>query len=157
MSEIPNSEELEVLGEIQYIVIKLGEEAYGIPISIVDNIVRMQRTTRVPKGQPYYIGVINLRGEIVPVMSIRKRFGLEEDEFTNKTRIIIVKLEDQSLIGFIVDEVKEVVNLDASTIETPSFKLSEEKAAFLSGIGKQEEGLISLLDIDSVVAEQKRD
>ncbi len=157
MSEIPNSEDLEVLGEIQYIVIKLGEEAYGIPISVVDNIVRMQRTTRVPKGQPYYIGVINLRGEIVPVMSIRRRFGLEEDEFTNKTRIIIVKLEDQSLIGFIVDEVKEVVNLDASTIETPSFKLSEEKAAFLSGIGKQEDGLISLLDIDSVVAEQRRD
>ncbi|MDR1699730.1 MAG: chemotaxis protein CheW [Lachnoclostridium sp.] len=157
MTEMPNNEELEVLGEIQYIVIRLGGESYGIPISIVDNIVRMQRTTRVPKGQPSYIGVINLRGEIVPVMSIRRRFGLNEDEFTNKTRIIIVKLEDQSLIGLIVDEVKEVVNLDASTIETPSFKLSEEKAAFLSGIGKHDEGLISLLDIDSVVSEKKRE
>lgn len=158
MSEmLYNEEELETLGELQYIVIKLGEEAYGIPISLVDNIVRMQRTTRVPKAQPYYIGVINLRGEIVPVMSIRRRFGLEEDVFTTTTRIIIVKLKDQSLVGLIVDEVKEVVNLDARTIERPSFKLSEEKAAFLLGIGKQGEGLISLLDIDNVVSEKKRE
>ncbi len=143
------------IDEIQYIVVKLGDEKYGIDISNVDNIVRMQRITRVPKSQPQYIGVINLRGEVVPIMSLRKRFGLENDEYTNSTRIIIIRMEDQSMLGFVVDEVHEVVNLDPRTIEKPAFKLDEENAAFLTGIGKQGEELISLLDIVAVVEEKK--
>ena len=114
-----------VVDEIQYIVIRIGDEQYGINIGYVDNIVRMQRITRVPKSQPYYVGVINLRGEVVPVMSLRKRFGLEADVYAGATRIIILKLEDQSLVGVVVDEVREVVNLDPNTIETPSFKLEK--------------------------------
>lgn len=137
--------------EEQYIVIKLGEESYGIKIRLVDNIVRMQKITRVPKSSPYYVGVINLRGEVVPVMSLRRRFGFEDDVYANSTRIIITKLEDQSLIGMIVDEVREVVNLDETTIEKPTFKLSEENAVYLDGIGKSGETLISLLDIPRIV------
>ena len=72
----------ESLETFQYIVIRLGEEQYGIDIKYIDNIVRMQKVTRVPKTQPYFIGVINLRGEIIPVMSLRRRFGLEDDNFT---------------------------------------------------------------------------
>ena len=67
----------------QYIVVKLGGEQYGIDISYVDNIVRMQKITRVPNVQPYFKGIINLRGEVVPVMSIRTKMGMEDDEFTN--------------------------------------------------------------------------
>ena len=67
----------------QYIVITFGNEQYGIDISYVDNIVRMQKITRVPKAQPYFKGVINLRGEVVPVMSLRLKMGLEDDVFTN--------------------------------------------------------------------------
>lgn len=146
----------EPIEEIQYIVVKLGGEQYGIDISNVDNIVRMTRVTRVPKSQDYYIGVINLRGEVVPVMSLRKRFGLEDDTYASATRIIIIRLEDQSMIGFVVDEVHEVVNLDTRTIEKPKFKLDEKKAMFLDGIGKKEdESLISLLDIVAVVGEKK--
>ena len=141
--------------EIQYIVIRLGEEQYGINIGYVDNIVRMPRVTRVSKSQPYYIGVINLRGEVVPVMSLRKRFDLETDEYTGATRIIILKLKDQSMVGVIVDEVKEVVNLDPDTIEKPNFKLDESNASYLAGIGKNGESLISLLNIENVVGETK--
>ena len=141
--------------EIQYIVIRLGEEQYGINIGDVDNIVRMPRVTRVPKSQPYYIGVINLRGEVVPVMSLRKRFDLGTDEYTGATRIIILKLKDQSMVGVIVDEVKEVVNLDPETIEKPNFKLDESNASYLAGIGKNGESLISLLNIENVVGETK--
>ena len=75
----------------QYIVVNIGEEQYGIDISYVDNIVKMQKITRVPKSQKYFNGVINLRGEIIPIMSLRRRFALEEDVFTDKTRIIILK------------------------------------------------------------------
>lgn len=154
MEEMMNGMEI-LVDEIQYIVVKLGDEKYGIDISNVDNIVRMQRITRVPKSQPYYVGVINLRGEVVPIMSLRRRFGLEEDEYSAATRIIIIHLEDQSMIGFVVDEVQEVVNLDASTIEKPAFKLDEVNASFLAGIGKEGEDLISLLDIVAVVKEKK--
>lgn len=154
MNETLNSLE-EVIDEVQYIVVKLGDEKYGIDISNVDNIVRMQRITRVPKSQPYYVGVINLRGEVVPIMSLRKRFDLEDDVYESATRIIIIRMEDQSMIGFIVDEVQEVVNLDPRTVEKPAFKLDEEKASFLTGIGKQGEELISLLDIVAVVEEKK--
>ena len=79
---------------VQYIVVKVGNEQYGIDIQYIDNIVKSQRITRVPKTQKYYNGVINLRGEIIPVMSIRVRLGLEPDVFTDKTRIIIIKLEN---------------------------------------------------------------
>ena len=85
----------------QFIIVRIGNEQYGINIKIVDNIVRMQQITRVPKAQKYFVGVINLRGEIVPVMSLRRRFGIEEDEFTNATRIIIVKPEQQATVGFL--------------------------------------------------------
>ena len=96
---------------VQYIVVRIGNEQYGINIKYIDNIVRNQKITRVPKTQTYYKGVINLRGEIIPVMSIRLKLGLEDDEFTDKTRIIIVKIEGAT-IGVIVDQVREVVTLD---------------------------------------------
>lgn len=111
-----NIETTEVQEKKQYIVVKLGSEQYGIDISYVDNIVRMQKITRVPKAQPYFKGIINLRGEIVPVMSIRLKMGFEDDTFTNASRIIILKIEEQGKIGVIVDEVREVVNLGPDEI-----------------------------------------
>ena len=88
-------------------------------------------------------------------MSLRKRFGLEMQEYSGATRIIILKLEDQSLVGVVVDEVKEVVHLNPQTIETPSFKLDEKNAAYLAGIGKKGDTLISLLNIENVVGDTK--
>ncbi len=147
-------DELKTIGETtQFIVIKLGDEQYGINIKYIDNIVRMPHITRVPKVDPYLKGVINLRGEVVPVMSIRIKMGLEEDEFTKSSRIIIIKLESQGYIGIIVDEVKEVVTLDASQIEKVSYDSKDEKGNFISGVGKCEDGLISLLDLNMVVPE----
>ncbi len=147
-------DELKNIGETtQFIVIKLGDEQYGINIKYIDNIVRMPHITRVPKVDPYLKGVINLRGEVVPVMSIRIKMGLEEDEFTKSSRIIIIKLESQGYIGIIVDEVKEVVTLDATQIEKVSYDSKDEKGNFISGVGKCEDGLISLLDLNMVVPE----
>ena len=139
----------------QYIVVKIGNEQYGIDIQYVDNIVRMQRITRVPKAQSYFMGVINLRGEIIPVMSVRLKFGLEADEFTNTTRIIIIKLEPQYAVGIIVDEVKEVVTLDDSDIENVTYNSKDEKMSYLNGIGKHGEELISLLNIAGVIVDKE--
>jgi len=141
----------------QYIVVKLGTEQYGIDIQYVDNIVRMQNITRVPKAQSYFKGVINLRGEIIPVMSLRLKFGIDPDEITNATRIIIIKLEAQATIGIIVDEVKEVVNLTEDEIDKPSYNENDEKAAYVFGVGKHAGGLISLMNIAGVIVEKEKE
>ncbi|MCR5154986.1 MAG: chemotaxis protein CheW [Lachnospiraceae bacterium] len=141
----------------QYIVVELGNELYGIDIQYIDNIVRMQRITRVPKAQAYYKGVINLRGEVIPVMSLRKRFELEEAEFTNKTRILIIKPESQSSVGIIVDAVKEVLSLEADQIDKPKVDANDEKSAYLLGVGKKDENLISILNVISVIAEKEKE
>ena len=133
---------------VQYIVVKIGNEQYGIDIKYIDNIV-----TRVPKTQSYYKGVINLRGEICPIMSMRLKLGLEPDELTDKTRFIIVKVEGAS-IGVIVDQVKEVVTLEEEDIERISRSTNDDAAAnYINAIGKKDGELISLLDIVSLIVE----
>ncbi|MFG6349939.1 MAG: chemotaxis protein CheW [Lachnospiraceae bacterium] len=153
MEEISDVQNIEIAGEgKQYIVVRLGTEQYGIDIKYVDNIVRNQRITRVPKAQHYFKGVINLRGEIIPVMSLRLKFGLEPDEYTNATRIIIIKLEQQSPIGIIVDEVKEVVTLTGGSIDKANTSdPADPLIQYLSGVGKHGNGLISLLNISAVI------
>lgn len=149
-------EELAVKNEFQttqYIVIQLGNEKYGIDIQYVDNIVRMQRITRVPKVAEYFKGVINLRGEVVPVMNIRIKMGLEEAQENKDTRIIILKLDGMEKIGVIVDEVREVVELSDSEVEKVAYDSREEKQQFVSAVGKVGDDLISLLDLHTVIAE----
>ncbi len=141
---------------IQYIVVKFGDEQYGINIKYIDNIVRMQRITRVPNVPAYIKGVINLRGEVVPVVSLRIKMGLCEDEITKLTRIIIIKLDNGEVIGVLVDAVKEVVTLDTREIEKVSYDSGEEKTNFISGIGKDKGELISLFDLNLVFPEKEK-
>ncbi|MCQ2523949.1 MAG: chemotaxis protein CheW [Lachnospiraceae bacterium] len=140
---------------VQYIVIQIGEEQYGINIAYVENIVRMTHITRVPKVASYLKGVINLRGEVVPVMSLRLKMGLEDDEITKKSRIIILKLETHGTIGIIVDEVKEVITLDSEHIEKVTAEAGATQSNFVASVGKCGAGLISLLDLNVVVSENE--
>ena len=140
----------------QYIKIEVGNEFYGIDISLIDNIVRMQRITRVPNVAPYIKGVINLRGEIVPIMNLRVKMGLEEIEYTKLTRIIILKTEAYGKIGLIVDAVKEVIALAEDQIENMKYDKDGEETHFVVGIGKIGDILVSLLDIGVVLAEKSK-
>ena len=139
----------------QFIVVRYGDEQFGIDIKYVDNIVRMQRITRVPKVQDYIKGVINLRGEVIPVISLRLKMGLEVDEVTKATRIIIIKLESGDSIGVLVDEVEEVVTLSQAQIDKVAYDSTDAKANFINGVGKEGERLISLLDINATFAEKE--
>lgn len=139
----------------QYIDVMINNEQYGIDINFIDNIVRMQRITRVPKAQDYFPGVINLRGEIIPVMSLRRRFGFEDDVFTPKTRILILKPEPQASIGFIVDEVKEVIIIKEEEIDR--VVTSDDKNTFIAGVGKHTKGLVSILNISAVLQDKEQD
>ena len=135
----------------QYIVIRLGDEQYGIDIRYIDNIVRMQKITRVPMVQKFFKGVMNVRGEIIPVVSIRGRFGMEDDGYTDKTRIIILKPEQQEAIGILVDSVKEVVSLEEGNIEKVRSDGKDEMSKYITSVGKDQGSLISLLNIDGII------
>jgi len=137
----------------QYIKIRIQDEFFGIDIKYVDNIVRMQHITRVPKAPEYIKGVINLRGEVIPVFSLRIKMGLEEIEENKNFRIIILKYEGES-VGIIVDEVREVANLTSDNIEKVYHNNTEGVQNFLLGVGKTDNGLISLLDINEVLSDK---
>ncbi|MDF2944974.1 MAG: hypothetical protein K0S01_3832 [Herbinix sp.] len=140
----------------QFIVTYLNKEQYGVDIKYIENIIVMQNITRVPKAQSYFKGVINLRGEIVPVMSLRKKLGFEEDSNTTKTRIIIVRPEPQAApVGLIVDEVKEVITLEESAIEKMTYDEKDDKVNFSIGIGKFGSDLINLLNIPAIVIDKE--
>ncbi|MGN0506760.1 MAG: chemotaxis protein CheW [Lachnospiraceae bacterium] len=139
----------------QYIVVELGNEHYGIDIQYIDNIVRMQRITRVPKAQHYFKGVINLRGEVIPVMSLRLKFDYEADEITGKSRILIIKPDAHSSVGLIVDEVKEVLTLDSDMIDKGAKDTNDERSVYLSGVGKHGDNLISILNIAGIFLDKE--
>lgn len=147
------------MGEInskQYIDIRLGNDKYGIEIKYIHNIIVMQNITRVPKSQPYFLGVINLRGDVIPVMSLRRKMGLEEDDFTSETRIMIVKPEQQAAsVGLIVDEVNEVITLNNDDIKMMTYDEKDSKAGFSVGIGKLENNLINILNIPEIIIEKE--
>ena len=138
----------------QYIVVKIDSEQFGINIKYIDNIVRLQSITRVPMSQEYFKGVINLRGEILPVMSIRRKLGLADDVFGVKTRIIIAKV-DNATVGIIVDEVKEVVTLEDDSLENINYGNQDDITSYISAVGKKGEELISILDICSVISDEE--
>ena len=154
MNELRDNSEVGEL--IQYIVIKIDDEQYGINIKFIDNIVRMQQITRVPKVDDYLKGVINIRGEIVPVMSVRMKMGLAEDVITNKSRIIILKTGEGDLVGIIVDQVNQVLTLDSNNVEKVRYddKKGKTNASFVNGVGHYDGGLVSILDLDAVVSEK---
>ena len=136
--------------ESKFVKIRIGSEWYGISIAIVENIVRMQRITRVPGSEKYIKGVINLRGKVVPVMSLRLKLSLQEAEETRFTRIIILKIDGDEL-GIIVDEVREVLTIPEEDIEEVYKDSKTVNANYLIGVGKVGDDLVSLLDMYEVL------
>ena len=148
-------DELKVYSDVtQYIKIEMGAETFGIDIGFVDNILRMQRITRVPNVPVYVKGVINLRGEIVPIINLRSKMGLEEIEETKATRIIIIKMEQVGKVGFIVDCVKEVVSISEEQVESIKHDSKDDSTHFVSAVGKEADSIISLLDLNAVVLDK---
>ncbi|HKL79840.1 MAG TPA: chemotaxis protein CheW [Mobilitalea sp.] len=140
----------------QYIIVCVGEEQYGIDIKYIDSIIVMQKITRVPKAQAYFMGVINLRGDIIPIMSLRHKLGLEEAIYTPITRIIILKPEAQAApVGIIVDEVREVVTLDNADVEKMNYDENDDRANYSIGIGKFEKDLVNLLNIPALIMDKE--
>ena len=139
----------------------LGEEEYGLEILKVQEINGMMDITRVPRTPEYVLGVINLRGRVIPVISLRQKFNMAMVEDTEKTCIIVVQVQYQDTqltMGIVVDEVSEVLNISDGQIEPPpSFGGGMEEADFITGMGKLEDKVVILLDIDRVLNEADLD
>ena len=138
------------MNENQYVIFKLSDEFYAIKIDTVETIERDMEITRVPKTQGYVRGVINLRGEIVPVIDLRSRLGLSMKQADSETRIIVSKLNDM-MVGYIVDATYEVKELLPSTIEYTSVETTSA-SSYVRGIAKDNNRMIILLDVDKVLS-----
>ena len=141
--------------ERQLVVFKLNEEEFGVEITQVKEIIKHRIVTKLPHVSSYIEGVTNLRGEVIPIICLRKRFGIHVQEVTQDTRIIIAEV-NQSRIGFIVDAVTEVLRIAESNIEPPPSSVSGLKADYLQGVGKIEDRLLILLDVDRILTSQER-
>jgi len=142
--------------EMQLVVFELGDESYGVDISRVQDINRMQEITEIPHAPESVVGVINLRGRVIPVIDLRKRFGLPDAVHTKDTRIVVVHLDD-NLIGVIVDAVSQVLRIPADIVEPPSPVLAGVDSRYLRGIAKLDEKLVILLDLDFVLSRREQE
>jgi len=135
----------------KYLVFRLEDDEFGIEISKISTIIEKDMDiTRVPRQPAFLKGVINLRGEIIPVLSLRLKFGLPDDVYNEDTRIVIIKLDDLS-VGLIVDSVAEVVELDDETTESVSNIADETSLEYLKGVGKLNGRIITLLDLEKII------
>ncbi len=132
----------------------LGEEEYGIEIRYVTEIVGIQSITDLPDTPDYLLGVINLRGKVIPVIDMRLRFHLPFREFDERTCIIVVNLRDTS-VGLIVDTVSEVIEIPADHVEPPPRSEMGSHNRYISGLGRVEEEVKILLDMEQLLFEDK--
>jgi purine-binding chemotaxis protein CheW len=138
----------------QLVIFSLGEEWYGIDIAAVDGIIKTQPITTLPHTLEYIEGILNLRGTVIPIMNLRKRFGLVSQPLTNDTRIVIVVL-GQSKVGMMVDGVSEVLTISETDIDPAPPMVTNINANFIIGIAKVDERLIVMLDLERVLSKDE--
>ena len=151
-----NKEELEQI--TSYLTFKLGEEEFAAHVSRVLSIMEMTKITQVPKTPDYMKGVINLRGQVLPVIDTRIKFGMTPTEFTSNTCIVVMEVEvneETVQVGAIVDSVQQVVEIEPDQIQPPPSIGSKFKSEFIYGMAKPEDHFIMLLDMDKVFSAEE--
>ena len=141
-----------VAAEEQVVVLELASESYGVEIGRVQEIIRMQPITRVPNGPAFFEGVTNLRGRVIPVLDLRKRFGLETTSPTRRSRIVVAELGDYT-VGLVVDGVSEVLRVPSEAVEPPSALVTTADSAYLRGVAKIDERLVLLLELARILSQ----
>ena len=142
--------ELELL---QLVSFHLDGEEFGLEILKVQEIIRMQDLTRVPNSPKFVEGVFNLRGKVIPVIGLRKRFGMKDCERDKQTRIVVAEVGG-NVLGFVVDSVSEVLRLPADRIE-PAPRLTKVDRDYISGVGKLDDRLLILLDVERMMSDSE--
>ena len=139
----------------KYLTFNLGGETYGLEIMKVQEIIKMIEVTSIPKTPEFVRGVVNLRGKVIPVIDLRLKFDMEGQEDTEKTCVIVVQAKNTedsvTIIGIIVDEVAEVMDIEGEQIEPPPMLGGNIDTDFILGMGKMDKKVITMLDIDKVL------
>lgn len=148
--ELERSEYADEMDQIQLVGMKLGEEEYAVDVLKITEIIRAVEITVVPRMESYILGVMNLRGKVVPVIDLRVRFNLDRCDFDKSTRIIVVSVDKEN-IGFVVDEVTQVIRIKRSMVEPTPPLVGSIGQEYILGICKYDSRLIMLLDIDRVI------
>jgi purine-binding chemotaxis protein CheW len=140
--------------EDQLVVFDVGQEAFGVDISAVQEIIRMKEVTKVPGAPSFVEGIINLRGRIIPVIDLRRRLGLPLNETDLSGRIVVVEI-DSLVIGMVVDAVSEVLHISADCVEPPSDVIAGIDSDYIRGIAKVDDRLIVLLQLEKLLTGQR--
>jgi len=136
--------------ELHIVGFRIGRETFGVPISLVHEIVRVPDITSVPEAPDYVEGVINLRGKIISVVDLRKRFGETEIKAHKKNRILVVEVSGK-LVGLMVDAASEVLKIPPSQIDLPPNVFEEGELNYVTGVGKLQSRLIILIDLTKIL------
>lgn len=147
---------LEIADLLQLVSFKVSSEEFGVDILKVQEINRMLKITKVPNAPDFVEGVVNLRGRIIPVIDLRKRMSIETKSHDSKTRIIVVDIAG-NIVGFIVDEVNEVLRISKDIIETPPELVSKVESDFITSVAKLEDRIIILLDLDNLLKKDEKE
>lgn len=140
---------------LQLVTFSIGDEEFGVEILKVQEIIRMLEITKVPKAPPFVEGVINLRGKVIPIIDLRKRFGLASRNHDKNTRIIVIDINSM-IVGFVVDSVSEVLRLPANTVEPPPPVVAGLDSDYISGVGKLEDRLLIMLDLNRLLSNEEQ-
>ena len=141
--------------KIQVVSFHLGNEEYGVDISQVQEIIRMVGITHVPRAPHFMEGVINLRGQLIPIIDLRTRFSMPRQDSTKNTRIVVTEIAGKR-VGIIVDGVSEVLNLPIENVEEAPEMIAGVGTEYISGVGKVADRLIILLDLQKVISTQEK-
>lgn len=136
--------------EGKFLTFSIGSEEYGIPIRYVIEIIGIQDITELPQSPIYVKGVINLRGKVIPVIDVRLRFAMNEREYDERTCIVVVSIEE-TVVGLIVDQVSEVMEIPDSEIEPPPSMNRDESSRYIEGLGKTENKVKILLNVQKLL------
>lgn len=136
---------------LQLVTFSIGEEEFGVDILKVQEIIRTMEITKVPRAQEFVEGVINLRGKVIPIIDLRRRFGFSSKQHDKHTRIIVIEINNM-IVGFVVDSVSEVLRIPAATVEPPPPVVAGVESEYISGVGKLQDRLLILLDLDKLLS-----
>lgn len=144
------------MAEQQFVVFKLGEEEYGIDIMNVKEIIPYEPSVKIPNKPRFIEGIINYRGNVIPIVNLKERFDLGKFDLSQDTRIIVIHLGDK-YIGFIVDDASSTAKFEDRDIEPSPAILSGIDRRYLSGVGKREDSIVILIDLEKVLSDEEQE
>jgi purine-binding chemotaxis protein CheW len=140
---------------LQLVSFTIGQEEFGLDIQSIQEINRMVEITRVPNSPEFVIGVINLRGKVIPIIDLRKRFGFPPKESDKNTRIIVVELGNM-VVGFVVDTVREVIRIPKNITEPPPAIIAGIGSEYIVSVAKLENRLLIILDVERLLRDKEK-